>query len=368
MALPINTLLIVSRLSCFLISIVLLPGCIDPISLEMGEPERRLVVEGLVREGPGPHYVILRRSAAYTQGLDALREAQTGATVSVLLESGATIPFPEVSPGRYEPAADALIGQPGESYTLSIKLADGSEYRSSQEIMLSSPEIANFYGELEPYTELINNFPLDRQALVLYTDAERTPDRTDYYRWTWRGTYAISVCGGTCTTCYRQVESKNLLNIGDDLLASGPILLRARADEMRLFDRLPAAGSVGAPRIGSAFSVGFHIVLEQQALSARSYAYWARVRSQRDDVGSLFDPPPENIVGNVSRVDDPTDVALGYFTVAGTSHRDGGCLKREQFQPEWPTVPSPYAFFGTCGGNVSGSTVPPPEWTAACRD
>ena len=35
--------------------------------------------------------------------------------------------------------------------------------------------------------------------------------------------------------------------------------------------------------------------------------------------GSLFDPPPGTVIGNIVNVDDVNDVAVGYFSVASVS-------------------------------------------------
>jgi hypothetical protein len=347
----------------WLLVVLFLAGCIDPIDLEVGAPKGRLVVEALVREGGGPHYVVLSRSAAYTQGIDALRPRERGATVSVRVGSGGEVPFEEVAGERYEPAPVTLVGEVGETYTLSVTLADGTAWASTPEVMRAAPAIGALYAELEPHPEVVGGVLVQRQRVALYVDVEPAPDRADLYRLTWTGTYAIASGFSGAGTCYRRWPVEGFTNVGTTASTSGAVLPRQRAGDVSLFATLPdITGAATRPVSGWAFLRGFQVRAELQALGPESHHYWRQVAPLTENVGSLFDPPPDDAAGNVARRDDPTEVALGHFTVAGIAAATM-CVQRAQFAPEWPTLPQPFFLAGI----PCGSPQPPPEWRAACE-
>lgn len=369
-----------SRLVIFWItcSVAFLAGCIDPISLDTGDPDRRLVVEGLVREGKGPHYVNLSQSGVYAQGIDALRPAESGANVRVRRSDGSEVLFTESTVGYYAAPDGTLTGEVGESYTLLITLADGREYVSRNETIVSAPGIRDVRAELERYTELVNNSPVARHRVAFFVDAERDEDLSNYYRWTWHGYYAVPACytqGGLefCETCYRPASGSSLIQVASDEEADGPLLVGQRAAEIVLHRRtsLPTALPIGpflppppiAIGLGFVYE-GFFITVEQQALTAEAYNYWERARSQAFNVGSLFDPPPENLPTNMRNVNDATEVVLGFFAAVGISE-NRSCHQRQDF-PGFPTPPpSPVSLRDRCH-LLGGTTTPPPGYQLAC--
>jgi hypothetical protein len=63
----------------------------------------------------------------------------------------------------------------------------------------------------------------------------------------------------------------------------------------------------------------FHLL--QYAISEEEYKYWEAVRAIVNIDGSLFDPPPGTVRGNLYNPDNSEDQVLGYFSVIGVSYR-----------------------------------------------
>jgi hypothetical protein len=355
------------RLLTLLFLCIAVVGCVDPIDLDVGEHESRLVVDAEIKEGSGPHLVVLSRTGAFTQGLNAIRPAERGATVTVERASGGVFTLSEVQNGRYQSFFPAQVG---ETYTLNVVLADGTTYRSAPETMRATPGMSAVSAELQPYTELISGTPVQRHRVNFFVAANRTPNQTDYYRWSWSGTYAIQACyiqdgREFCDTCYRPLSENNRSMVGTDITGTGSVLPRQRAGEVRLEERvrLPSGPQRLPIMSGRAFGQAFMVTIQQESLTAETYNYWDGVRRFREDVGSLFDPPAENLPSNITRVGDPTDVTLGYFTVSGAT-RKSDCFRRSDF-PGFPTLGQPESIAGRCH-TLGGSVFPPPGWFDTC--
>src|SRR5690606_27742860 len=68
--------------------------------------------------------------------------------------------------------------------------------------------------------------------------------------------------------------------------------------------------------IDESFLSRHYFNVRQTSISKSAYEYWRKVRELVNNTGSVFDTPPAPIYGNVSNVDDDTEVVLGYFEVA----------------------------------------------------
>ncbi len=60
--------------------------------------------------------------------------------------------------------------------------------------------------------------------------------------------------------------------------------------------------------------------LSQISISPEAYRFLRLVKQQTEISGSVFDPPPANIRGNMISLDDSEEVVLGYF-MAGAEAR-----------------------------------------------
>lgn len=60
--------------------------------------------------------------------------------------------------------------------------------------------------------------------------------------------------------------------------------------------------------------------VSQYTLSYRAYDFWKQIQQQRSSVGSIFDPPPSEIKGNIIAEDD-SKAALGFFRASSVATR-----------------------------------------------
>ena len=69
------------------------------------------------------------------------------------------------------------------------------------------------------------------------------------------------------------------------------------------------------------FAIQYCFHISQYAMTEREFLYWNSVRSVINIDGSLFDPPPGTVRGNLVKVDDPEEIIVGYFSVSGVSSK-----------------------------------------------
>ncbi len=98
-----------------------LVSCTKVIEVDIDQAPSKVVIEGEVTNGPGPHIVHLSRSVGISDA-NVFPEVQ-GATVSIVDDEGNSYNLLETSPGYY--ASTGLVGRPTHTYTLTVNV--GSE-------------------------------------------------------------------------------------------------------------------------------------------------------------------------------------------------------------------------------------------------
>lgn len=63
----------------------------------------------------------------------------------------------------------------------------------------------------------------------------------------------------------------------------------------------------------------YHIAVQVETLTEEAYRYWDTVRNNSDFTGSLFTPTPSVVTGNISCLEDPSEIVYGYINVAQRS-------------------------------------------------
>lgn len=64
-----------------------------------------------------------------------------------------------------------------------------------------------------------------------------------------------------------------------------------------------------SPKIGIRYS----ILVNQYAISKEAYEYYQMLEKNTENLGTLFDPQPSQLTGNITCVSHPSEVVIGYF-------------------------------------------------------
>jgi hypothetical protein len=280
-----------ARCYYFLLSLLII-GCVDPFSTETRKDSDHYTIEGGITDQAPPYKIQITKSANYSQNLDGITRYVSGATINVCDEEGNCIPFFEVSAGKYETAVGATPGEIGRQYHVEITTADNVRIFSNPEKMMASPPITAVYSEFDPATVIEEGFQI-------YLDVEDPSDERNYYKWETRGYEPYS------RFCFSVKNEESIFSIESDKIINGNLLSR-----------------VPITKISFHSTTLYVLEVYQLALSAGAYEFLDGIKKQVESTGSIFDPPPSFLRGNLYNIDDPTVEVLGYFIVAGTSRKD----------------------------------------------
>jgi hypothetical protein len=198
---------------------------------------------------------------------------------------------------------------------------DGKVYTSLPELVNASPPIKNlsYQSKRIPVKGEINNAsgvqlivdlddPADQNNFYYYRNSEATyvlETRPDLY--TTPAPDRSPAPKDCCSTCF-QTET----------VGNQSYFLSSDDNFNGLTTRL-IAGFV--PDNGRRFVNTYRVDLRQLNVSQEAFRFLRLVKQQSEISGSVFDPPPANIRGNMISLDDPEEVVLGFFIAAGESQR-----------------------------------------------
>jgi hypothetical protein len=274
-------------------------GCLDPFSAprRVGNVQF-LVVDGAYRPNDTTE---IRLSRTVNLGATEVPPPESGAAVEIENERSQRAQLREAEPGRYLLAPGTLSGN---QVRLRITTQNGVRYESDFSEVLNTPQIESvtyrFSGE-------------DGLDYLLST---RQEGPTIYLRWdfveTWTYTAAFESVlrfeNGRVVPrlennflCWQTRPSKSIL-IGttrgarDGIIANKKVLnVAARNEKVR---------------------IKHSVLVRQQAITKEAYDYWEQLAKNSQNLGSLFDPIPSELPGNIRCVSNPEEPVMGYFSAA----------------------------------------------------
>jgi hypothetical protein len=265
-----------------------------------------LVVDGIINAGTGSATSItLSRTRKIGDSLGAYTP-ELQAQLTILGSAGDTYPLIEQDSGIYASAPLSL--NPGEKYQLKIITQNGSQYLSDTVPVLASPSIDSLNWQQQGGSGDI-------------TVSLNTHDPTDinrYYRWyfteTWEYQAELSgelyVNNGLLyyidsttqiTTCWRSDNSSDILlgnaaSLSQDLISQAPLTT--------------------IPRGSQKISVRYSTLVSQYVLTQTAWQYWSTLHKNTQNLGSLFDPQPSQLIGNYHCLSNPNEPVIGYLSAA----------------------------------------------------
>jgi hypothetical protein len=138
----------------------------------------------------------------------------------------------------------------------------------------------------------------------------------NYYMWSWTGTYEVHTQPwlffdikkmklapkDCCATCWLS-EFNSSVSVFDDTDLGGTQIRKKPVVFVRLFLENGARHFQGK----------YNIEVKQLSTTKEAYKYWSSIEGQINSTGSIFEPPPVAITGNITNCDDPEDIVFGYF-------------------------------------------------------
>ena len=286
----------------FFYLMLLFSHCVQEFEPSSQGYDNLLVVEAFLSNGNESFEVKLSRSTTIDTSAFI---PEYGAQVSLTDDIGEKHTLSETSSGIYQ-SMEQLNAQVGRSYQLHIQTASGKSYESSEVIMRKTPVIDDLRYEFQEK-------PNGEQGVQFYVNAHDDENKTWYYRWEWDETWEfmtpydsyllweddmlklrderINICWkfGNSTT----IEISTSKNLSSDFISDYPLLFVSTMTDRLKFE--------------------YSLNVRQYALSAESYTFWNELKKTTENLGTLFDPQPSVIKGNMYNINDDNEVVLGYF-------------------------------------------------------
>ncbi|WP_185817019.1 DUF4249 domain-containing protein [Hymenobacter metallilatus] len=282
--------------------LLVLSGCVEPYTPEaVTAPSNYLVVNGFIN-GNGTTRIRLSRSVQISS--PSVFPAERRASVAIQSLSGQRYPLTETdTAGLY--TSKQLTLPANQSYRLYIRTTSGREYASDYAPLKLTPAIDQLQGRVQS------------NGVQLYLSTHDDQNLTQYYRWEYEETWEFT---SAYESLYRYAGNNRMVQRKEDIyhcwrfIPSTTIVttstVRLAQDAVRDYRLLfiPLASE----RLLSRYSV----LVRQYALSQAEFDYWEAVKKNTENIGTLFDPLPSQIQGNVHSLTDAQEPVLGFVGAA----------------------------------------------------
>jgi hypothetical protein len=217
-------------------------------------------------------------------------------------ESAGAFSLVNLGDGRY--TSNQLNINSAGKYRLKIITADGKQYLSAFVAVKPTPAIDSVTWK-QPDDLTISVHTRDRQ------------NNTRYYRWdfveTWQYTAPLFTVWGLNNrrifvtdsntqlyTCWISVNSTDILlgnsiQLSEDVISSLPLTTIPKNSEKAL--------------------IKYSILVNQYALTREAYEYWQILQKNTQNLGTLFDPQPSQLKGNIQCVTNPGEPVIGFVSI-----------------------------------------------------
>ena len=309
---------------CILVFVVI--GCIQEFSPpEVNSVESYLVVDGFLNAGNDTSIIQLRRTQN-TNDNSAIR-IESGAIITVSSEGGETYAFSETRSGVYQ--LPPVNIDETKKYRLSIKTVKGSEYLLEDVPVVITP----------PIDSVANRYDEGRDAMVISVNTRDPKNNTRFYRWKFEETYQYR------TAYYSALEvdvpNKQIIGRKEDVHLcwktneSASILLGTTIKLSS--DEIKGLTVNVVPVNTNKFYIKYSINVKQYGLTRSEFEYWTNLSKTTQGTGTLFDPMPSLVTGNIKNVADNKELVFGYFSVSTET------VKRVFIEPKLGRYPTCYA-------------------------
>lgn len=276
-----------------------------------------LVVEGLLNSS-GPTVVRLTRTFNPTE-IGTLLPV-VNAEVMVEGEDNTVFLLPGNPNGEYTNSQLPLNN--AVKYRLRIKTNGGNEYLSDYVPVQQTPAIDSVHWERTD------------DAIQLLVTTHDPQNKTWYYRWEYDETWEIH---SDFISHLKWVDPNVILRPDPDAIyycwkhdASARIFLNSSA---KLTSDIISSQQLQSIPLGAEqISVRYSILVRQYSLTKEAYQFWEIMKKNTEQVGTLFDPQPSQLLSNIRAVKDPAEAVIG-FVSAGTISEQRLFINRNQVEP-----------------------------------
>ncbi len=320
------------RIKIFLCFIIVVTGfaCKEEYNPEIiSSSNSYLVVEGVLNAGADSTFIYLTRTFKLDDSASIQRERN--AQVVVEGKDNTSRQLTMTGDGIYtSPNLNLVLNN---EYRLRITTITGKEYLSDYVVAKKTPVIDSM------------GFRQDDKGVQVYVNAHDATNNTRYYRWEYDETWEIRTYynsgykyingiveprqpGDDVSTCWKYDEFSSIIlgstaRLQSDIVFRAPVVFIGRGSEK--------------------LAVRYSVLLRQYALDKPAYEFYEMMKKNTEGLGSIFDPQPSEIKGNIHCTSDPGESVIGYVSAA-TVEKQRYFIARSQisdwfFYQDCPSIP-----------------------------
>lgn len=283
---------------CFLLMII---SCVEPYEPPaIANDINILVVDGFVNAADGS--AIVRLSHTNPVSAETAGAPETGATVVIQDQDGASFALTEDLPGSYSAREIDII--PNLKYRLLIERADNHRISSEFIELKTSPVIDSI------------SWQVDDDRLNIFVNTHEDSGEPGYYSWDYVETWEYN---STLTSYYKLINKVPVLRESHEgiqkcwrTVPSAEIIV---GSSTHLNENVIQGFPITFVPAGSGkISILYSILVRQRSLSRQEYEFWKELEKTTENLGSLFDPMPYQVKGNLHSDTDPDVEILGLFS------------------------------------------------------
>ncbi|MCK8493027.1 DUF4249 domain-containing protein [Spirosoma sp. RP8] len=284
-----------------------LGSCVDPYRPpEVTAPDSYLVVNGFFNSAPGTTTTI---QLSRTQNLTDSKTPPAETKAQVTIESGSKVSYSlkEGSGGVY--TLSGVVPQANETYRLRIRTAQGKEYVSDFVPVNVTPPVDSLSWRIE------------NEGVQINVNTHDPTNNTRYYRWEFDETWEYT------SPYYSAYELKN-----NRIVSRAEDVYRCWGSSVDKTIQLGSSARLSQDVIsqrpltfitGTSLKLGlrYSIQVKQYALTQDAYNYYDQLARITQNVGSIFDPQPSQITGNIRSTTNTSELVMGFFRVGTVQTR-----------------------------------------------
>jgi len=271
----------------------------EPPALKFGRSS--LVVEGIINSGGDSTIIKLSKTVPVVDGHIA-QSAELHAAVSVEDDQNNILPLTETGNGKY--VSPGLTINNSRQYRLRVKTADNNEYVSDFVPVQATPPIDSL------------GYSITGSGLQVYVNAHDPTNKVQYYRWDYDEAWEFHayyesnyILKGN--DIVPRIESEKLYYcFGNDVSSDIPLATTTKSTQAVL-NQMPIAL---VPSSSEKLSMRYSILVRQYALTREAYDFYSLLKKNSESLGSIFDPMPSEIQGNMHCTNNPALPVIGFIS------------------------------------------------------
>lgn len=239
-------------------------------------------------------------------------KAELRAIVAVESDQNALYPLTEKGKGLY--VLGVTTFDKNRKYRLNIKTGDGKIYQSDFVPMKITPPIDSIYIKQTQPNEI-----------TFYADSHDGANDTRYYRFDYKDTWMYVPIYPT-TYKYKDgfisyVEQYSADDIGHCFRTSNSTELVVGSTVKLSQDVLKQQPIFSLTSASEKIAQTYVIQLREYAITKEGFEYYEKLKKNTEQIGTIFDPQPTFLTGNIRCISSPNDVVIGFISASTVSRK-----------------------------------------------